>query len=309
MNGLLLPLLAFVATASLVVFFAYDLLFDTPLEKAVIRVLGRQSVERQPLFGLQVAKALEKKDDLTVARRLSAAGFDWTPGRFWLLASLPALLGAGAVVVVWGNLLAASFVGLLLSVSVPRLGLAWLEKRRGSMFQEQLPAAVEVLVRGARSGLPLHECVRLVATEGPQPIAGEFRGILHEQAIGRTLSDAFGIVASRIGTPEANLLATVVQVQSQTGGNVAEILEGFAGSLRARAMLREKIKTITAESRLSAYMLAVLPVASFKIVENSFPEKTRLLFDTPSGNLVLFGIVVWTLIGIVIVFKMVNMKV
>ncbi len=309
MTALLLPLLAFIATTSLVVFFAYDLLFETPLEKAAVKVLGRQNVERPQRLGDRFAKALEKKDDLTVARRLSAAGFDWTPGRFWMLASLPAIAGAVAVIVVWGNFLAASLVGLLLSISVPRLGLAWLERRRGVMFQDQLPAAVEVLVRGARSGLPLHECVRLVASEGPQPIAGEFRAILHEQAIGRTLADAFAIVAARIGTPESNLLATVVQVQSQTGGNVAEILEGFSGSLRARAMLREKIKTITAESRLSAYMLAVLPFASFKIVENSFPEKTRLLFDTPSGNLVLFGIVVWTLIGIAIVFKMVNMKV
>jgi tight adherence protein B len=303
------PFLAFVSCAGIVLFLAYERVFETSAAKAAARVIGpsRAGISRgqQPQKGLFAVTGPER--ELSV--RLKTAGLDWTPAKFWtVVATLPLLLGAG-VAVGAANWIFGVLVALAAALAAPRLALTYLERRRIRLFTQRLPAALDVLIRGAKAGLPLNDCVRLVAAEAPDPIATEFRTILKDQAVGRTLPEAVRLMAERLNTPEAHLLSIVVQVQMQTGGNISEILTSFSNSVRARMGLKDKIRTITAESKYAAFVLSLLPFGAFYLVNSAFPERTRLLFETTLGNMVLIGTCGWMAIGLAIIFKLVNMKV
>ncbi len=303
------PFLAFVSCAGIILFLAYERVFETNAARAAARVIGpsRAGISRggQPKKGLFAVTGPER--DLSV--RLKTAGLAWTPAKFWtVVATLPLLLGIG-VAVAAGNWVFGVLVALAVALATPRLALGHLERRRIRLFTQRLPAALDVLIRGAKAGLPLNECVRLVASEAPDPIATEFRTVLKDQAVGRTLPEAVRLMAERLNTPEAHLLSIVVQVQTQTGGNISEILTSFSNSVRARMGLKEKIRTITAESKYAAVVLSLLPFGAFFLVNSAFPERTRLLFETTLGNMVLIGICGWMAIGLAIIFKLVNMKV
>ena len=303
------PFLAFVSCACIIIFIAYERVFETTGAKAAARVIGPSaagSVRGQDRQKRILPVGVTGRD-LTI--RLKTAGLDWSPAKFWtVVVSLPVLLGAA----VWtsaDNWLFGALIALACGLAAPRLALVYLERRRIGLFTSRLPGAMDVLIRGARAGLPLNDCVRLVASEAPEPIATEFRTILKDQAVGRTLPEAFRLMAERLNTPEAHLLAIVVQVQTQTGGNISEILTSFSNSVRARMNLKEKIRTITAESKYAAFVLSLLPFGAYFLVNSAFPERTRLLFETPMGNMVLIGICGWMAIGLAIIFKLVNMKV
>ncbi len=310
---LLASALVFAFASGLVLFAAFDRVFDTGAARAAARVLGpgNAMLKSDPranmtagAFGIGL-----RESDGTIAMRLRRAGLGWTPQRFWSFVAIPPVIVAIGIIVWLGNIIFAGLAGLAVTLAMPRIALVFLERRRIALFNKKLPSAVDVLIRGAKAGLPLNDCVRLVANESQEPIAGEFRTLMQDQAVGRTLAEAFRLMATRLNTPETHLLSTVVQIQTQTGGNIAEILSGFSQTLRGRNALRDKIRTITAESKISAYILTAMPFAAFKMIDGAFPDRTRLLFETGMGNIILISICAWMFIGLFIVFKLVNMKV
>lgn len=211
------------------------------------------------------------------------------------------------------------FAGLGILLSAPlALGLAygamffWLSsraKKRLAKFEEQLPEAIELMVRALRIGHPFSSAIALVAQEMPDPIGTEF-GIIADEAIyGLDINDSLDRLADRVAVADLRFLAVAVAIQSQSGGNLAEILAGLANVVRSRFKLFRKVKAITAESRWSGIFLSAFPVLALIVVQLIRPNYYDGVVDHPF--FVPATIVVGVMLAINVVFMrmMVNIKV
>jgi tight adherence protein B len=303
---LIFIVLVFVAVCGITLYFFFEKVQASRQEKLMVRALGREALSAR------IDQQRVNENTLTesvLQSQLRAANIALTERQFLAIVwSVPISIFLGLIF--YGiALIIASLVAFCIAIAAPRIALIYLKRRRTKLFNEKLPWALDVVVRGARAGLPISECVRVVALEGAEPIATEFRSVLQDQAVGRTMPEAFANMASRIGTQESHLLGIVMTIQQQTGGNIADVLQSFADSIRARQALIGRIDAITAESKTSAWLLSALPFAAYRIVSKTFPDKTALLFTTPLGNIMLAATVIWMALGIYMIFRMVDIKV
>ncbi|MGB1235592.1 MAG: type II secretion system F family protein [Planktomarina sp.] len=157
----------------------------------------------------------------------------------------------------------AAILGSAIGILAPYGWLSTAENRRLKLLEEQLPDAVELMVRSLKVGHPITATIAIVATEIADPLATEFALIADEAAYGRDLSDALLNTADRLNLSDMRFLAVAISIQQQSGGNLAEILDGLATIIRARFRLFRRIKTITAEAKWSGTFLSVFPVVGF----------------------------------------------
>lgn len=170
----------------------------------------------------------------------------------------------------------------------------------------QFPDAVDVIVRGVKSGLPLGDCIRVVATEGQEPVRSEFSMVVDDQTLGVPIQEAVQRLADRVALPETNFLSIVITIQSRSGGNLTEALGNLSTVLRERKKMRGKIKAMSAEAKASGGIIGSLPpIVAFLLFLTS-PEYISLLFTTTIGNVVLVVCGFWMLIGVLIMHKMIN---
>lgn len=256
-------------------------------------------------------KAKEKK--LTLRLRLQRAGLQITPKTFWIMSGL---CGLTLAVVLYLSLspsalrpilaLTVAFIG---TFGLPRWVLSKIISRRQSKFLAELPNSIDVVTRGMKSGLPLGECLQVIARESTQPLAGEFQDVVEQQRVGVPLPEALDRLATRMPLPEVKFLTIVIAIQQQAGGNLSEALGNLAGVLRGRVQLRMKIKALSAEAKAGAVVLGSLPPTVMLMVYGSSPDYMVPLFSTRTGNFLLIFSVVWMLIGILVMRKMINFKV
>lgn len=200
-------------------------------------------------------------------------------------------------------------MGFFAGFGVPQLVLKIMAKQRVSKFTKEFANAIDVLVRGVRSGLPVGECLAIIGRELPEPVGEEFRLLVEGQKLGMSLEDMMRRGMERFPTAEYRFFAIVLQIQSQTGGNLAETLSGLSNVLRERKKLRDKIKALSSEAKASAMIIGSLPFAVAIMVYILNPDYIMKLFTTTSGNYVLGGSLFWMLIGIGVMAKMINFKV
>jgi tight adherence protein B len=201
--------------------------------------------------------------------------------------------------------IAAAFIG---GFGLPRWILNKLVKRRQNKFLAQLANALDVIVRGIKSGLPLNECVQVIARESPEPLASEFREIVEQQRMGVALAEGLERMCLRMPLTESRFLAIVIAIQQQAGGNLSEALSNLASVLRDRQSLALKVKALSAEAKASALVLSSLPPGVMTLVYLSSPDYISPLFHDPVGHfLVAFG-ATWMLTGVLIMRKMINFK-
>ena len=165
-----------------------------------------------------------------------------------------------------------------------------------------------MVVRGVKSGLPLNECLEIVARESPEPVRSEFSDLMDQQRVGVPLQDCFDRMMDRVPLPEVNFFAIVVAIQAQAGGNLAEALGNLSGVLRARKGLQAKVKALSAEANASAMILAALPFFVMGMTYFSSPDYISLLWNDKTGHMLLAGGGVWMLMGILVMRKMINFK-
>jgi tight adherence protein B len=173
-------------------------------------------------------------------------------------------------------------------------------------FLNEFANAIDVIVRGIKAGLPLGDCIRMIATETDEPVRGEFRKIVDAQSVGMSIADAVAKMPDRIPLPEANFFAIVIAIQQKAGGNLAEALANLSKVLRERRQMKGKIKAMSMEAKASAVIIGILPLAVMILTYLSSPEYIMLLFTDPLGNLILGASAVWMLIGTLVMRKMVN---
>ena len=204
------------------------------------------------------------------------------------------------------GLIIAAAIGFAGAFGVPRWLLSYLKKRREKKFLDGFPDAVDVIVRGVKAGLPLLDCIKMIAPEAPEPLKSEFRVILETQAIGMPLGEACGKLYERTPLPEANFFGIVVAIQQKAGGNLSEALGNLSRVLRDRKKMKAKIQAMSQEAKASAGIIGALPIAVMTLVYLTSPQYISLLFTTSIGNMMLAASAVWMATGVMVMKKMIN---
>jgi tight adherence protein B len=265
----------------------------------------------------QVAETLKELEDRQKARekatmrlRLQRAGLEISPRAFWM-ASICCGIGVGLCIWISApNLpivvpLLGTFVGAL---GLPRWVVGRMTKRRQYKFIEEFANAIDIIVRGVKSGLPLPECLAIIARESPQPVAGEFTDLVEQQRVGVPLSEAFERMMTRMPLAEVRFFAIVIAIQAQAGGNLSEALGNLSGVLRDRKRLQAKVRALSAEAKASAAVLASLPFVVMILVYITTPAYITLLWTTSFGQFLLAVAGAWMTCGMLVMRKMINFK-
>jgi tight adherence protein B len=252
------------------------------------------------------------KEKVTLRLRLMRAGLDIEPRTFWLGS---AACGIVTGILVFCFLPHSSLLGIELAAAVflgafgaPRFMLAKMIARRQKKFSSELANSIDVIVRGIKSGLPLNECLGVIASESPEPVASEFKEVIDQQRVGVPLSEALERLTIRMPLPEVKFLAIVIAIQQQSGGNLAEALANLSGVLRDRFKMAMKVKALSAEAKSSAMVLAALPPGVMMMVYMSAPDYIKPLFVTKTGNFLIFAGLIWMGFGVLVMRKMINFK-
>lgn len=182
-------------------------------------------------------------------------------------------------------------------------------KKRLSMLEEQLPDAVELIVRSLRVGHPLNSAIGIVSKEVPDPLGSEMGFIADEAAYGRDVSEALRSLAERTGLQDLRFLAVAVAIQQKSGGNLAEILEGLSKVIRARFKLFRKVKAITAEARWSGIFLSVFPILALVGINVAKPDYYESVQDSAMFIPAAAVVCVFLIVNIFFMRMMVNIKV
>lgn len=266
-----------------------------------------------------ISAASATKMDLTVARilpnpaqlqkRLAMTGKSWTVGKYGLV--------SGAMTIVVGLLLAlkglplllAIFVGLAVGIGLPHAAVGYFIKKRVATFTAKFPDAIELLVRGLRSGLPITETISVVGAEVPGPVGEEFRNVADKMKIGRSLDAALQETADRLGTPEFQFFVITIAIQRETGGNLAETLANLADVLRKRAQMKLKIRAMSSESKASAYIIGSLPFIVFALIYSINQDYIGAFFTDQRLIVAGLGGIVWISIGAFIMRQMINFEI
>ena len=203
----------------------------------------------------------------------------------------------------------ALFIGLFVGIGGPHFVIGSMIKRRVAKFTSNFPDAIELMVRGLRSGLPITETIGIVASEIQGPVGVEFRAVADKMKIGRTMEAALQETADRLGTPEFQFFVITLAIQRETGGNLAETLSNLADVLRKRAQMKLKIRAMSSESKASAYIVGSLPFVVFSLVWMINPGYMGGFFTDQRLMVAGLGGLVWMSIGGFIMAKMVNFEI
>ncbi len=261
----------------------------------------------------QVEETLKELDDRqkkskkqSLSTKLSQAGLDWSRERYLITSGVLGLVAFIVGFLADAGLLVALAIGFAAAFGLPMWLLSFLKKRRENSFLNAFPDAVDVIVRGIKTGLPLGDCMKVIAAEAQEPVKSEFRSIMETQNVGLPLSDACAKLYERIPLPEANFFGIVITIQQKAGGNLSEALGNLSRVLRDRKKMKAKIQAVSMEAKASASIIAALPIAVMTLVWLTSPEYIELLFTAQLGRLMLAGSAMWMFIGVMVMRKMIN---
>jgi len=241
--------------------------------------------------------------------RLHRSGKKWTIAQY-IYSSIGLVLAIAAILFLkTGALLLSLMIGLFIGAGIPHMVLNWLIKKRTDAFNAKFPDAIELLVRGLRSGLPVTETLSVVASEVPGPVGEEFRAIVDRIKLGRSMDESLQETADRLGTPEFQFFCITLAIQRETGGNLAETLSNLADVLRKRSQMKLKIRAMSSESKASAYIVGSLPFIVFAMIYWVNPQYLGGFFKDDRLIVAGLGGMVWMSIGVFIMAKMVSFEI
>jgi tight adherence protein B len=265
---------------------------------------NRREQVTKSLKELEQRQTTTKKVNLTT--RIVQAGLSWTKQRYYFLSIALALVLGGLTYLVSGNIIVGLGAMLVGALGMPRWLLIYLTKRRVKLFLNEFPNAIDVVVRGVRSGLPLGDCIRTIAVEAAEPVRTEFRHIIESQTLGLTVAEACERLFQRMPAIEANFFGIVIAIQQKSGGNLAETLSNFSRVIRERRKMKGKIQAMSMEAKASAAIIACLPFTVAILVYLSSPDYIKLLWTTTHGKIVMLISAFWMFTGIMVMRKMIQ---
>ncbi len=256
-----------------------------------------------------IEKRQADRSKVSLETRLLQAGLSWSPRKYYIVSAIVSVITALLLLMVSGNKylgLAGLFIG---AFGLPAWWLKRAKTRRLKKFSNEFPNAIDVIVRGIKSGLPLNDCLRIVANEAQQPVAGEFRLIIESQTLGLPLTEAAEKLFERMPCAEANFFGIVLAIQQKTGGNLSETLANLSKVIRERRKMRDKIQAVSMEAKASAAIIGSLPPVVAILVYLTSPKYIELLWTTQAGKVGLVISAVWMLIGVLTMRKMINFNI
>jgi tight adherence protein B len=242
-------------------------------------------------------------------RRLEMTGKNISLAKYGMISLGIGIVIAAAMLMRGAPFLLSVFAGLFFGLGGPYWYIGKLITRRVTKFNSNFPDAIELMVRGLRSGLPITETLGIVASEIPGPVGVEFRAVSDKMKIGRTMEVALQETADRMGTAEFQFFVITLAIQRETGGNLAETLSNLADVLRKRAQMKLKIRAMSSESKASAYIIGSLPFVVFTLVWFVNPHYMAGFFVDERLIIAGLGGMVWMGIGAFIMAKMINFEI
>src|SRR5918912_1019687 len=251
---------------------------------------------------------VEVRSAMRLKRVLDQADLQITVTRLLMLSLMAGILAALAVSMLTASLVLIVCVGVA-GLAAPFIHVFWTRKKRFDKFLEHLPDTLELMSRALSAGHAFPEALHMVSTEMPEPIATEFRKTYEEQNLGLSLKLALENLTQRMPLLDLRLCVTAILIQRETGGNLAEILEKVAYTIRERFRILGDLKTLTTSSRLSAWLLCALPVFVAFAVTIMNPEYMSVLWKDPRGHSLIFAAIVMQISGMLIVRKILRIKI
>ena len=264
---------------------------------------------------LKEAERRDRAARLTLRARMMHAGLEPNIPQFL---SYSAVLAAVAFIVPFIALGGQAVLPRLLislgaaggiGYGLPRWVLGFMSAGRMKKFTLEFPNAMDILVRGIKSGLPVHDGLKIIAKESSAPLGPEFQRLCENVGVGMSLDGALEKMTERMPSSELRFFAIVIAIQQKTGGNLAEALGNLSTVLRARKMMREKIKALSSEAIASAGIIGSMPPGVGIIVSIVKPDYIGVMFTDPRGQIMLLGGVIWMTLGILFMRKMINFKI
>lgn len=280
---------------------------QTPAQKRGDRTVDAAKRRAQIMESLKEIDGKQKrKNKRTLQIRLTQAGLEIAPRQYVIGSGVIGLIVGVLLLVLDGNPLVA-LVGVVGGgAGLPLWVLGFLAKRRIKKFVNEFPNAVDVIIRGVKAGLPLNDCMRVIAAEAAEPVRTEFRRIVEGQAIGMTIPESVERLYHSVPIAEANFFAIVINLQSKSGGNLSEALANLSRVLRDRKKMALKIKAMSAEANTSAGIIGAMPFLIAFFVWLTTPEYISMLWTVSTGRIVLGCCAAWMCTGIFVMRKLIN---
>ncbi len=276
--------------------------------EAVVAAQMRKTIQSAGRSGdSALTNLLPRRDELE--KRIRRTGKSWTLTQYMFASMIVFVVATGGMLILRAPVLMAGLVGLLLGLGLPYLVAGMTIKKRVTKFNTRFPDAIDLLVRGLKSGLPVTETFQVVSQELPGPVGEEFKGVVERIRIGNTMEAALLESAEMLGTPEFQFFCITIQIQRETGGNLAETLGNLSDVLRKRAQMKLKIRAMSSEAKASAYIVGALPFFVFGIVWSMNPSYLAGFFV--EERLIITGLagLVWMSIGAGIMAKMISFEI
>lgn len=276
-------------------------------EETAVRRLRRYN--EQSSIADRLAKRLIPRPSM-LRLRLLQTGRDITIGRYVMIS-----LSCGICVAIISHVVAglavslAALIGLAATVALPHIAIGTMIGRRQNRFIGVFPDAIDLMVRGLRSGLPVTETIAACGREMIDPVGPEFRRIADSVTLGQTLEDALWDAARRLDIAEFKFFVISLSVQKETGGNLAETLANLSEILRSRRQMKLKVKAMSSEARASALILGSLPFVMFVIIYLMSPDYISLLFTDQRGHFMLGGGLAMMTLGGFVMHRMVRFEI
>ncbi|MBB4952875.1 tight adherence protein B [Agrobacterium vitis] len=252
------------------------------------------------------AETSKKISGQTLKQRLPQTGYAFSLTHF-VIASITLGLVFFCIGLILGmTLVLALGIGFAAGAGLPRWIVNFLIRRRQGKFLIEFPNALDVMVRAIKSGLPLNDALRMIATDAQEPVKTEFRRVVDSQQLGISVPEACARMFTAMPLQEVNFFSIVITIQSQAGGNLSEALANLSKVLRERRKMRAKVSALSMEAKASAVIIGALPFIVTLMVYLTSPDYIMLLFTDPRGHLILGLSAIWMSIGIFVMRQMIN---
>ncbi len=248
----------------------------------------------------------EKKAKLTIRALLEQAGLSITPKAFWIGSGVTGFLFTLVGLTIGQGIMVTALMGFVGALGMPRMFLSFLRKKRQKAFTNEFASALDVIVRGIKAGIPLNDCLQIIATESPDPVGSEFKILMDAQKVGVPVDKGLEKMVERMPVPELQFFHIVITIQQSSGGNLSEALDNLSTVLRSRKQMREKVKAMSSEAKASAFIIGILPPGVAALISVTSPDYMMVMFTSKVGNIMLMGGALWMLLGILVMRKMIN---
>jgi len=277
----------------------------TTVRAAAVARTTQRSRREQVEGSLKELEAKQAKS-LPLSARISQAGLSWSKNQFLLVSAALGIATFLFFLIADAGLLTALAAGFAAGFGLPQWILRFLKRRREAKFIDGFPDAIDVIVRGIKSGLPLLDSLKVISADAPEPLRSEFRTILDVQAVGIPLGEACTKLYERVPVAEANFFGIVISIQQKAGGNLSEALGNLSKVLRERKKMRAKIQAMSMEAKASAGIIGSLPLVVMTLVYLTSPHYIELLWTHPTGRMLMAIGAFWMSMGILVMRKMIN---